>query len=115
MQVPIRFHLPQQVCPIEASEIVCDLQVRAPQREVRITSSAGGKETLIGEFRSPLTAQRMRITDPAILSEARDGSIDFIVAISPPVGQAGSDFGAQLANWQVDYFRINVNGRVLER
>jgi hypothetical protein len=89
--------------------------VRAPQRDVRITSSTGGKVTLVGEFRSPLTAQRLRITDPAILEDARDGMIDMKIDISQPVGQSGTDFSAQLANWQVDYFRLNVVGRVLER
>lgn len=115
MQVPIRFHLPREVCPIEASEIICDLQMRAPQRDVHITSSAGDKETVVAEFRSPLSAERIRITDPAILSDARDGSVNFQIDISTPIGQTEADFGSQIANWQIDYVRISVNGRVLDR
>jgi hypothetical protein len=115
MQVPIRFHLPPEVCPIEVDEIVCDLQMRAPQRDVRITSSAGDQQTLVAEYRSPLTPQQIRITDPAILADARDGSIDFRIDISAPIGQASADLSAQIGNWQVDYFRLSAHGRVLDR
>ncbi len=34
--VPIRFHLPSQACPLDVREIECQLQIRAPQRNVRV-------------------------------------------------------------------------------
>lgn len=115
MQVPMRFHLPLEVCPLEASELVLDLQMRAPQRDVRVVARAGGKETVVAEYRSPLAAERIRITDPAILADAQDGSVDFRLDVSQPTGQAAAEMGAQIANWQVDYFRLSADGRVAER
>lgn len=115
MSVPIRFHLPEQVCPIEAHEIICDIQLRAPQREVTIASSASGAAGMIASLQSPLVAQQFRISDPAVLADARDGTLDFTLTISDVIGRDPRDTRAQVGAWQVDYFRISLRGRVEPR
>ncbi|MCC6507992.1 MAG: hypothetical protein IT423_02720, partial [Pirellulaceae bacterium] len=93
--VPIRFHLPRQVCPLVASEIICDLQLRAPQRIVTLYAlAAGGQRIAIQAMPSPLGATRIRISDAALLSEARDGVLDFVLEI----GQQGGPNAVDVTN-----------------
>lgn len=115
MSVPIRFQLPPQVCPIEVSEIVCELQLRAPQRQVTVTSSSAKASGPIAVLRSPLAAQRFRITDPAILDDARDGAFDLTIDVSDRIDRSTDEFGSQVGPWQIDYFRVSARGQVAER
>ena len=115
MSVPMRFHLPPQVCPIEATEVICDMQLRAPQREVTIESAATGAAQNVALLRSPLAAERFRITDPAVLADAADGVLDFRVTICDCIGRDKNDRTVQVGPWQIDYFRISVKGRVAPR
>lgn len=115
MRVPIRFHLPEQVRPFEAAEIIADIQVRAPERFVTIASPLASGDGTVARFRSPLGAQRFSITDPALLADARDGNLDFTVEIGDRIGRQKDDTSAQLGPWQIDYFRISVQGRVGQR
>ncbi len=109
--VPLRFTLPKQVCPFKATEIVIDLQLRAPQRDVRITSLAVDVTKPVADLRSPLNAIRIVSTDPAVLADAEDGSLDFIIEVSKNLSQNED----AISYWQIDYVRLSASGRVLER
>lgn len=112
--VGMRFHLPHEVLPIDAEEIICDLQLRAPQRQVVVTSLADNTHRTMAELSSPLNAQQIRITDPAILRDARDGIVNLQIEIGNTMGQAPDQLGEQFAAWQIDYFRISVRGQVAD-
>jgi hypothetical protein len=109
--VPIRFILPKQVCPIKATELTFDLQLRAPQRDVRIVSQAPNAAKPIADLHSPLGAMRIRTSDPAVLLDAEDGSLDFTIDI----GGALNDATGAVGIWQIDYVRLSVTGIVLDR
>ena len=109
--VPLRFTLPKQVCPFKATEIVIDLQLRAPQRDVQITSLAADVTKPVADLRSPLNAIRIVSTDPAVLADAEDGSLDFIIEVSKNLSQNAD----AISYWQIDYVRLSTSGRVLER
>jgi hypothetical protein len=109
--VPLRFSLPKQVCPMKATELTFDLQLRAPQRDVRIVSQAPNASKPIAELRSPLGALRIRTTDPVVLADAEDGSLDFTIDI----GRDKNDLNGTAGIWQIDYVRMSVTGIVLER
>lgn len=110
MTVPLRFSLPPQVRPFEASEIQCDFQMRAPQRLVKVMSEGKEGDVVLGEFKSPLSSQSLRITDPAILTTLSDGDSVFKIAVGEDSGGTGVS-----GNWQMDYFRLTVRGTVGKR
>ncbi len=131
--VPIRFHLPSQACPLDVREIECQLQIRAPQRNVRVYARTDANADPIHKIRvadpgashngwkqvlsksSPLGLERFTIQDKAVSELARSGSIDFIVDISNLPGLGVNEVSDQVAEWQVDFFRINVSGTVAQR
>ena len=114
--VSLRCTLPKQVCPIKATEISCQMQIRAPQRKAILTATLpDGQSKPIKEFVSPTATQTVSIVDPMLLDELRDGVIDFQLEITPEISQIESPLGDQQAVWQVDYFRISVEGQVESR
>ena len=116
VMVSLRCTLPKQVCPIKATEISCQMQIRAPQRKAILTAILpDGQTKLIKEFVSPTATQVVPIVDPTLLEEIRDGVIDFQLEITPEISQIESPLGDQQAIWQVDYFRISVEGQVESR
>jgi hypothetical protein len=108
VNAPVRFTLPPQVLPFAASEIVCELQVRAPQRTVTIRTA--DLQRVIAERQSPLDRITLRLTDPELLADLADGTIDFWVEVSERAGQV--EAGADIGTWQIDYFQMNVTGEV---
>ena len=108
--IPIRFSLPAQVMPLKVSELELEIQLRAPQREVRVASVAPNAKP-IAELRSPVGNYRYTLTDPAILEEAHDGWIDLTIAIGDDLGSSMSSSGS----WKIDFARINASGVVQER
>ncbi len=111
--VPLQFYLPEQVQPFQASEIVGEIQLRAPQREVRISSKASGEVLL--EQVSPMTTFPFRSSDPKFLADAADGIIELQVHIGEDLTQTNVDFSSRVSAWTVDYCRIHVRGTVLPR
>ena len=112
----LRCSLPPQVCPIKAEAIVCELQVRAPQRKVTLfASTPEGQRTTIAEYVSPTALQTLRIVDPGLLADIRDGSIEFDLEIGEQMAKDEAAFGDQQAIWQVDFFRMSVEGVVEDR
>jgi hypothetical protein len=109
--IPLRFVLPPQVCPLKATELIFDLQMRAPQREVRLKSAASKESPLVAEMRSPQGQLRFRTSDPEILADAQDGSLRFVLEI-------GDSFAGEetfSGSWKVDYLRMSLRGTVQDR
>lgn len=115
-EVSLRCSLPREVCPLQADQIACTFQMRAPQRKVKLYAVRPmGEKELIQELVSPTGVQTIRITDAGWLSEMRDGVIDFELNVGTELTLPESTFGDQQAIWQVDYFRLSVDGQVSER
>lgn len=106
-EVSMRCTLPRQVCPLDATEINVHLQLRAPQRPVRLYGVLpSGDKQLLKEFVNASGSQTVRIVDAVWLKEIRDGVVDLELDI---------ETADQQAQWQVDYFRLSVDGQVAER
>lgn len=115
-EVSMRCTLPKQVCPIKATAISCQMQIRAPQRKAILkVVLADGETKVIKEFVSPTATQVVSIVDPILLDDMRDGVVDFQLEITPEISHIESPLGDQQAIWQVDYFRISVDGQVENR
>ena len=108
--IPIRFSLPAQVMPLKVSELELEIQLRAPQRDVRVASVAPNAKP-IAELRSPVGNYRYTLTDPAVLEESHDGWIDLTIDIGDDLGSGMSSSGS----WQIDFVRLNASGVVQER
>ena len=92
------------------------MQLRAPQRKVILrVVLPDGQTKQVHEVTSPTGSQEVPIVDPILLEQLRDGVIDFQLEITPEISHIESPLGNQQAIWQVDYFRISVDGQVENR
>ncbi len=114
-KVALRFAIPDQVQPLDASQIQIALQMRAPQRRVKLSAIVDGKRILIKEMDSPLGAQQITVTDPAALAQTKQGHVDIELDVASVGDGSAREMGSQISTWQVDYLRINIDGQVAQR
>ncbi len=114
--VSLRLHAAAASLPASSGGDRLHLQMRAPQRKVTLSAvRPDGQKELIDQWVSPTGLQTVSIKSPAWLDALRSGSIDFELNIGTQLTLTDGKFGDQQAQWQVDFFRLTVDGQVLER
>lgn len=110
----MQFVLPPEVLPFQAQSLSLELNIKAPHRRVRLSSrSAGGEPISIVSLVGPSVPWRGVITDPSILSEAVDGTLDLLLEISERTDIGLDDSPSSVVTWKIDAFRATALGNRL--
>ncbi len=107
----VQFLLPPEVLPFRAESLSMELNIKAPHRQVRLTSRAVGRDPIeIVSLASPSVPWKGVITDPRILSDALDGTLDLSLEISERTDIGPDDSPSSVVTWQIDAFRASAIG-----
>jgi hypothetical protein len=105
------FRLPDEIVPIEPTEIEIEWDVSAPRRKVTLScirkDSQEGIELVT--LNEPSLPWRAKINSPDVLGEFRDGQANLRVEISDDSQVGGS------IPWRVRSLRLSLRGRTLPR
>jgi hypothetical protein len=107
----VQFLLPPEVLPFKAESLSLELNIKAPHRRVRLTSRSAGREPIeIVSLTGPSIPWKGLITDPEILSDALDGTLDLMLEISERTDVDVDDSPSSVVTWQIDAFRATAIG-----
>lgn len=107
------FILPPEAVPIDAKLLSIDWDVKAPNRNVRLSCVCSDGNVELANLNSPSIPWVTKINDPRILKELRGGRIVFRIEIS---GGAEEESGqSSFVSWSIKHLRLNVDGITLPR
>lgn len=120
IEAKMQFLLPAELTPFSGSEITLELDIRAPQRTVRVIASGAtdGPIELV-TLDSPSTAWKTTIRDPAILADLADGILNCTIEVSQRQGESAASRTKVapsqtqgIAYWKISHFHCSVRGSV---
>lgn len=114
-EVGLQFTLPPEVVPFASSEIVLELDIRAPQRDVSIAIQTKSGEVELAKLESPSIPWSKSIAVADVLESARDGILDVKMKVSESRSQKSQGLAASVIPWQVDHFHVSMRGTVLAK
>ncbi|MEM8732573.1 MAG: hypothetical protein AAGG44_00020 [Planctomycetota bacterium] len=102
--------LPKEVLPFKADSISIELDIKAPQRDVKLTIVTDSGPITIAELNSPSIPWSGEITDPKIIEEARDGLLSVQLDVSGRKDGGGP--GSSVVAWNIENFQASFRGQV---
>lgn len=107
----VRYHLPPEVLPLQASSIAIEVMANAPQRRLVLSKVNDGKVSEIANIESPSIPWSKTLTATKDMPDPNLGFIDLQIEVTSRLG-ANAEF-EQVVNWGIEYVRVHVNGIVL--
>ena len=109
----LQFVLPNQVVPLNASEIEFELDIAAPFRKVTVLCDTGAEQPVeIVQLDSPSIPWKTSLTDPSILQSARDGVLDIFFEVSARTDIEDQASVSNVVAWRVQFFHASFRGTV---
>ncbi|MCA9190641.1 MAG: hypothetical protein KDB03_02725 [Planctomycetales bacterium] len=111
----LNFWLPPEVTPFRASEIEIELDIKAPDRQVKLLCPCQEPAVVIAEFEAPSVPWKKVIEDPVILADALDGNLQLQVVISERLSGQTGNVMTTVVNWQINRLHVSFRGQVEPR
>ena len=122
--------LPGVVQPCEVTRVTLQLKIHAPSRVVAFTTLRDGEELIVEKYENPSGVITCVVDKPALLGVDSAGGVLFGVSVGPTALQAAGPDGSadttdksrrgapsrrpfEHSTWQIDYFRMHVEGKTL--
>jgi hypothetical protein len=104
--------LPTEVLPFEATSLEIELDIKAPQREVRLMSTTANGPVELIRLQSPSVSRQITITDPDVLRQARGGVLDLVLEVSERTDIQDPAQTTSVVAWHVDALHASFRGQV---
>jgi len=108
-ETSLEFRLPDEVLPLEPTEIDFDWELQAPRRKVKLSWLRTKDQTLVElvNFDGPSLPWKASSSDPALLEEFRDGLLTLRLEVAEDQ-EPGSSIP-----WRIKHLRLKVHGTTL--
>lgn len=106
---PFEFVMPRELLPFAATEVLLELDIKAPQRMVTVKAvKASGETVVLAELNGPSLPWSTRITDEELLESLADGTLQVWLQVSDRKNPSSSNVVA----WNVGYFHASAKGSI---
>lgn len=111
-EADLQFSLPPELLPFSASEIELVLDIKAPNRDVRLTANLGAEKVEVVALKSPSIPWQATITQLEILQDLRDGVLKMTLEVSDRTDVSDPAAASSVVAWEIDRFRMSARGMV---
>lgn len=111
-EADLQFTLPPELLPFSASELDLVLDIKAPNRNVRLLANVGSERVEVVALQSPSIPWQATITQPEILEDMRDGVLKMTLEVSERTDVSSTAAASSVVAWEIDRFRMSVRGMV---
>ncbi|GAB5403191.1 MAG: hypothetical protein Aurels2KO_14220 [Aureliella sp.] len=106
----LQLELPPQVLPFAAETIDFELDIDAPHRNVKLEVRTVGGMVELASLENPSIPWSKTITDPAVLSEVRDGKLSVVLTVGERTDVASGASTTNVVAWDVNHLRASLRG-----
>lgn len=106
----VQIVLPQEVLPFKADVVNLELDIKAPQRAVKVSILTESGPVEIADLNSPSIPWSGAVTDPKVLQDAEDGVLNVLIDVGEKTNAGGGS--SSVVSWNIENFQASFRGEV---
>jgi hypothetical protein len=106
----VQLVLPREVLPFQADVVNLELDIKAPQRKVKVSVLTESGPVEVADLNSPSIPWSGAVTDSKVLQDAEDGVLTVLIDVGEKANAGGGS--SSVVSWNIENFQASFRGEV---